>query len=363
MYEVLLVDDKEIFCRSIARMPSLKNSENFFVVYSAGNGIEALDYLRRHHVDVVLTDIRMPLLSGIELLKIIRMEHLSKCTILISEFADFTFAKEGILNGAFDYLVKPVDETVLRTALERVADFLLQCSSEQSTKFKDLSKLVDMMFDGTEEGLRLELKEKVEKAISEIRKPDETKMLPDMIMHDINDGIQTRLPYAAMYIPLQKVCSIGKITNDALIFERIFNRAIFLQYELKKLISNAKHPMVQKVWHYTLQHIDGHCKLQNIAEEFYINKNYLSTLFKKETGINYKDFVVKFKIERAKVLLTDPNIKIYTIAETLQFGDPEYFGRVFKSQVGVSPRNFNYDTYLEQNLGRLRAATERKENQ
>ena len=70
MYKVLLADDIEPFRRKIKRFPCWKAKGHAFeIVYEASNGLEALEMLKKHAVDVLLTDIRMPLINGIDLLK------------------------------------------------------------------------------------------------------------------------------------------------------------------------------------------------------------------------------------------------------------------------------------------------------
>ena len=341
LYEVLLVDDKEIVCRSLARMPFFQRSSEFMVVHSARNGREALDYLRSHPVDVVLTDIRMPLMDGIELLKVIQLERLCRCTVLVSAFAEFSYAREGFLHGAFDYLVKPVDDETLQAAFARIREHLQRGSAARPGGLEDLPRLVDLVLNGTAEELSGALAETVER----LGDAAEDGAVLEAVIEGVLDGIHAQVPYATLYVPLRRICGLGGSAGEGPA-QRACARLMLLQRELEKLRSNARHPLVQKAWHYTLQHIEGCCKLQEIAEAVYVNKNYLSTLFKRETGINYKEFVVRFKIERAKMLLTDPDVKIYNIAEDLQFSDPEYFGRVFKAQVGVPPGRFDYGAYL-----------------
>ena len=102
MYTLLVVDDKEIFHRMIARTSYFKTNRDKFHIKSARNGLEALELLQGSEIDIVLTDICMPFMSGIELLREINKRKLCKCTILLSAYSDFSYAKEGIITGAFD---------------------------------------------------------------------------------------------------------------------------------------------------------------------------------------------------------------------------------------------------------------------
>lgn len=70
--------------------------------------------------------------------------------------------------------------------------------------------------------------------------------------------------------------------------------------------------------------------LQDVADHVSITKNYLSMLFKQETGINFVAYLNRFRIEKAKQLLTTTNMKIYEIADHIGFYSPYYFSKVFK---------------------------------
>ena len=70
--------------------------------------------------------------------------------------------------------------------------------------------------------------------------------------------------------------------------------------------------------------------LQDVADHVSISKNYLSMLFKQETGINFVSYLNRYRIEKAKQLLTTTNMKIYEIADSVGFYSPYYFSKVFK---------------------------------
>ncbi|GAB2559998.1 response regulator transcription factor [Gracilibacillus alcaliphilus] len=106
MYKILLVDDeKEI-------RYGLKNyfpwgQLGFEVVHHCENGELALDYLKKHDVNVVLTDIRMPVVDGLQLAKQLDTKYAHIHTIILSGYKDFQYAKEAIKYGVKDYIIKP----------------------------------------------------------------------------------------------------------------------------------------------------------------------------------------------------------------------------------------------------------------
>ena len=77
--------------------------------------------------------------------------------------------------------------------------------------------------------------------------------------------------------------------------------------------------------------------LEDIAEYAGVSRVYLSQIFKKETGKNISDYLVEYRLGKAKELLLNSNLKIYTIAELCGFGSAQYFNKIFKKMNGISP--------------------------
>jgi DNA-binding response OmpR family regulator len=110
---ILVVDDEESLRLSL----KFKLKSAGFDVDTAIDGEEALEKLKLKSADVVLLDINMPRMSGIEALTIIRQTYPHTEAIMLTGFADFSTAIECLKIGAKDYLVKPVDTTELVTRL------------------------------------------------------------------------------------------------------------------------------------------------------------------------------------------------------------------------------------------------------
>ncbi|MNJ52505.1 putative response regulatory protein [compost metagenome] len=85
----------------------------------AENGMQALKMLREREYDVLITDIRMPLMTGIELLETLREENNEIAAVLLTGFAEFEYAQQGLRLGAIDYLLKPVQQSELIQTAEK----------------------------------------------------------------------------------------------------------------------------------------------------------------------------------------------------------------------------------------------------
>ncbi len=93
-----------------------------------------------------------------------------------------------------------------------------------------------------------------------------------------------------------------------------------------------------------IRYIDDNYKreltLAELAEVVHVSPNYLSSLFKKEAGINYADYLLQYRIDRAKELLLGTFSKTYEIAEQTGFANQSYFSRAFKKLTGMGPKEY-----------------------
>lgn len=110
---VMIVDDEKDFVEIL----SLRLNEIGEKVWIAYNGKECLDKLETEKIDVVILDIKMPGMDGIEVLKIIKKQHPLVEVILLTGHGSAETAVEGMKLGAFDYLLKPTDFSELRIKL------------------------------------------------------------------------------------------------------------------------------------------------------------------------------------------------------------------------------------------------------
>jgi DNA-binding NtrC family response regulator len=117
---ILVVDDEE----SLRRVTQLRLEAAGYHVNAVPDGFQALDSLAREPFDLVLTDLKMPGMTGIELLKRIREDYPDVVVILITAFGTVESAVEAVKAGAYDYIVKPVNMDGLRLVIERALQHL-----------------------------------------------------------------------------------------------------------------------------------------------------------------------------------------------------------------------------------------------
>lgn len=129
MKKVLLVDD-ERWVRTALKWTINKLNLPLEVVQECQNGLEALDWIKMNDVDLILTDIRMPIMDGLALVKELSILNRKYDIIVISVHDEFQFVQQAIRSGVTDYLLKPVEESELKVCLEK---WINEKSNESNT--------------------------------------------------------------------------------------------------------------------------------------------------------------------------------------------------------------------------------------
>lgn len=133
MYNVLIVDDEPLFRKMMFGMFNRKDL-GYRVVYSACDGEDCLKYLGNESVNLIITDIRMPRMDGIALIKQLTVDYPNIFTVVLSAYNDFTLVREAFLNGANDYLLKPeIDRESAGRKLNEIKTILDERESLRNT--------------------------------------------------------------------------------------------------------------------------------------------------------------------------------------------------------------------------------------
>lgn len=104
--------------------------------------------------------------------------------------------------------------------------------------------------------------------------------------------------------------------------------------------SQLRGDVLGKTVHYIKTHLDGDLSVTMLAEQVYLNSDYLSRMFKQSKGITISEYIAALKIQRAKEMLSEPQLLIQEIAKALGFTSAGYFSRFFKKETGQTPQEF-----------------------
>ncbi len=356
LLRVLIADDEKIAREGLRDLVNWSEL-GMEVVYCATNGEEALTYLLAHPVDILLTDIKMPRIDGLELLQELSERGVSPTTIIFSGFSDFHYAQRAIRYGVLNYLLKPIRMGELTETLRRAADSLRQergpepldaeeyarfrteCSAEAEELTRELARQICRGDSGAVQKLCGEIQAFFQQrgySAAVFRKF--AFQCVYTLVGEVNQftGAETALLEDTDRLAL---LSVARTIQDAsALLTACADDLCAYVYELRR---SGKRRIIGDVLT-ILQHryADENLSLNTLADQLGVTPNYLSALFRREMGQTFSTYLENFRIERAKELLRDVRHKVYEVASAVGYGDARHFGKVFKAHTGRTPLEF-----------------------
>lgn len=358
MLDVMIVDDMEFIRREIKKLKLWGELSGFLIAEEAVNGLDALRKLESRPVDLVITDIRMPVKNGIELLQKVTEKKLAKCVVLFSEHCEFAYARQGLVFGAFDYITKPIDEKEFEKLLQRAKQFIMEKKYEEERVRKLEEKLggeVELFCSEKDvkyviELIQLASMKAVDAALDMaeafLKAPENDTAKTEIVLRksitEIISATMETYPWINKFIDtsgmicfsFSKQCEPGDIR--AAVADPV-NKIITV---INSLMLDKGNSLVKQVCLYVLENIDSGVSLKVLSEKLFVSSTHLSETFKHKTGISLVEYLTKVKLERAKKLIEEGELKIYEIANRLGYEDINYFNKLFKRYTGLTPVEF-----------------------
>lgn len=144
MYRILIVDDEEIEREGMAEFIPWEQY-GFQLVGTAWNGVEGFEKIRTECPDIVLTDIKMPVMDGIELIKKTRKNFPEVEFVVLSGYGEYEFTSKAMEEGIRYYILKPCDESKIMSVLERVKEEIeekKEKKQEESAYYRAMNRLL-----------------------------------------------------------------------------------------------------------------------------------------------------------------------------------------------------------------------------
>ncbi len=250
MLKILVIDDENVVRNGIV-LETDWAALDCEVVAEATNGEEGLAAIEKYHPDIVISDIRMPKMDGIEMLKQLREKGDQTYVIFLSAYNEFTYAQQAVRYNATDYLLKPYDDGDLEQAIQDVKDQLLKRQQDGDFRHEE-----DVLSHAA------------------LQKGDKSKYVADALdyigEHLSDPDISIRSIAEAIDISESHLSHIFKKETDYTV------NAYITRYRMRtamKLLKSRKHKV------YEVAELVGY---RDIA--------YFSTIFKKVTGVNPSEY-------------------------------------------------------------------------
>ena len=334
MYKLLIVDDEQIIREGIERMIDW-TSLHIEVTSSCSNAIAALDSMMDDMPDILLADVRMPGMDGLELAERAMSMHPQLQTIILSGYDTFGYAQQALKSGVMEYLLKPCSKDELEHALERacrVVDkqrkHVLHLYGERQARIRTLVKMFNELRESDVEPAQME------KQVREIAKTAEE---PSLLQEALISVVTSCLGNGQAEWGLSVI--MGAFREQGSLEQLITKSLIRLKGE-----GGAIHGFVQQMTAYVDSHYaEEALSLQFLADNVvFMNADYIGREFTRAMGRKFSSYLLEVRMERAKMLMTaDATLHSYAIAERIGLGkNPHYFSQVFRKYAGVTPKEY-----------------------
>ncbi|HIT85989.1 MAG TPA: response regulator [Candidatus Ornithomonoglobus intestinigallinarum] len=335
MFKVIVVDDEAMIRSGISSFVE-KSELGFEVVKTFPDGAEAISYLENHDIDLVITDIRMVNVSGIELAHYVYKNKPRTKVILLSGYAEFEYARAAIKYNVSEYITKPTNFTDLRASLMRIREQLAVHKRTDINAFLDnIKQLYADILSGSMDDASATFKLLLD---SNNHGNEYLGQYACNLFEIINDHLAANMNIKVRsdkldYKKLPELSTYDEIYDFSLALLGNIVNQIALKDEKPSDIVAAK--LIQ----FINEHFSENISLQDASERVFFNPAYCSRFFKKQTGENFSDYLLRVRMEHAVKLLKE-NKKITDISRECGYSSSGYFSRIFKDYYGCTPSDY-----------------------
>ncbi|MCP1191315.1 response regulator [Priestia flexa] len=371
--KALIVDDEKNV-RKVMRQLGEWESVGINEVLEATNGIEALEIIEKEKPGVIFTDIKMPKMSGLQLIERLNQHSYRGKVILVTGYDDYTFMRKAIQLNSFDYLLKPIDPEAFQQVLTKVVDSLEAEQEENEEILAEAKKLRHSQLmtslclnEGTDTAF-------LHSIIPEAEDIDFTLLYfyqghqPDPCINELSNELQARNMGATftfqgeenLYIVLtakhqwvyverwisENISIPIRLVQDSFssfnqipeVFNGLLTALKGNQYRAIRQVDELEAlKRMQEIVAYVEDYYMEDISLQKLSKMFFLTREHISRKFKKETGMTLSKYVTNLRVRQAKQWLLETAETIHSISLMLGYQDEKYFSKLFKKVVGLTP--------------------------
>ncbi|MGN0775687.1 MAG: response regulator [Candidatus Ventricola sp.] len=375
--KLLIVDDEPVIVRGLLKLLDYE-ALGFDTVLSADNSTDALALLRYERPVAMISDIAMPGLTGLELLRLIRDESIPVSVVFVSGYRSFDYAQEALSLGAKSYLLKPVDAKALSRELTQIAESH-RVHAVQARLQSHIRSIQDEPRQAEEAFPTLPAQNRSFCfACFHLLLGSDRSKLSSGLMHfsAISKGEAFFQDQGCISFPKDDyLCAVIYETDEesctlraqrlceqcASLIEESLSRpfdyvihdpldhtqdipsayqACVAQLNMPREPLSAEDSVTDRIREYIAQHYGEDLTLEHMSEVFAMNANYFSSFFHQKFGVKYKDYLTRVRMTEAKRMLLQTDMMIYEISQRVGYSDIRYFSQTFAKHTGVRPKDY-----------------------
>jgi two-component system response regulator YesN len=364
---VVIIDDEEWTRDTIKRIGRWRDL-GFKISGEASDGVSGLECIRQVKPHLIITDMKMPGLDGAQMLRKLGEQQIDSKVIVVSGYSDYVYTRQALNSQAVDYLLKPIDVDEFNRVITRCAHEI------QAREREDKPVPPTPLLQGLESGwlklyqqARDDVKNSLDalstrgievacQRIGELYQRAESGIRLALIVK-INQDLQSIIDEVLVawsveesnrFSPARISFAIGsqKSIDDLLHHHLEIARELI---DLKMQANQRKQRLdIETIRTYIDAHFTESVTLEALADNYAVSKEYLSTLFKKDTGVTFTEYLVRLRMEKAKDLIVNYHIPLQRVPEMVGYVDIPHFYKSFKRYHGFTPGSLREHKAQEQ---------------
>lgn len=336
MYKLLIVED-EYSSRQGIRTIIDWSMYNIEIVAEAVNGIDGNEKALKYKPDIIITDICMNGINGLEMIYSLKNFLPKTIFIVLTGYRDFEYMREAIKLKIFDYILKPIDIEEFKKTISRSVDELdnIHCDSPVKKKLMIMKNSVVNML----------LKNEDEAAI--MKKFDEYF---DYMIDNLYSDSEKYSELGSLIVKFQEISPKHKSKSLNFLFTGDFDVNSWREV-LKNAIARiadslsndekSKYTMVLKIKQYIDENFCKNINLDDVVtKNTTMNKYYVNNMFKQIYNESVGDYINRLRMKRATEILAEEDISVNDVAARCGFVNQKYFSVLFKKTTGLTPGEY-----------------------
>lgn len=327
---------------------------------SISDSFEALHQLQSIFYDAAFLDIRMPGLTGLEIIQKCIEQPVHPAFIVVSGYSDFVYMKQAIQLGAFDYCLKPIQKDEATMLLDRLEPHLyhnrLKNGPELLARLSDAETLSETLsyfgFSDTDRSFTI-MAVSAPCCRSLLSLPEKdffTIFLEEQKAVILSTAPQTAVDEAVNQLVLSAGCrlAIGNFDRETGRFDRLIQK---LQTDL--LLTSDSNPIIrsvastsndafEKLLEEVRREYTHDLSLQVLAQKYSLSYSYCSELFKTVTGFTFSKYLTHLRMSAAAERLLSTEQPITDISYQVGYHNYHHFAVMFKSFFGLTPTEYRH---------------------
>ena len=331
--KLLLVDDEP---HVLDWLKQLFDEPGEFEVYTAASGRQALELIAKTPIDIMVSDIRMPGISGFELAEQVFANWPQCHIIFLSGYAMFDYVYRANQHNV-RYLLKTEDDDVILAAVRRERDAILAARIDGEEKQTScallLADAIKRADAGAASNVLLDMQERFADApMDDSAACDAYREVLHVALPALAEQSLSRL--------ISQVSHPEKCETWRQAFIMLRNAMLKALPVKNNESGESAQLFLEQVRAYIQNHLSEELSLNRIADHFFYNPSYFSRIYSQFSGENLMDYVKRARINHACDCLRKTKKSIQEITSECGFESPQYFARVFRAQTGYAPNEY-----------------------